>query len=379
VTTDRGIAFLLGNLTVGGSETKIVRLANRLAAKEFDVHVIALGGPYTLRPLISPDVHVQCLDRQARYSPRTLRRLKTYLARHEIRATVCVNTYPLVYGWPARVLLGRQNNTCLAAINTSEHTTLRDRLFMMLYAPILRRCDRVIFGSHGQAGSWIRRYGIDQSRTTVIHNGVDTEYFARDDGLRDATRNDLAIGETSCVIGCVAQFRPEKSHVNLIEAFAGLDEPEDAPRAVLLLVGDGPEETRLRRLVSREGLEDRVRFVGRVEDVRPFLNAMDVFVLPSTSVEVFSNAALEAMATGVPVISSDTGGATEMIRDGVDGLIYPRHDVECLKEKLRTLIDDVGLRESFRRNAIQRLHEEFTLDQMDAAYTDIIAGPGAES
>jgi glycosyltransferase involved in cell wall biosynthesis len=99
---------------------------------------------------------------------------------------------------------------------------------------------------------------------------------------------------------------------------------------------------------------------------------MDVFVLPSTSVEVFSNSALEAMAVGVPVISSDTGGADEMIRDGVDGFVYPRHDVDRLTERLRELITDAGLRDAFRNSAARRLRDEFTLARMDAAYTDAV-------
>jgi glycosyltransferase involved in cell wall biosynthesis len=100
---------------------------------------------------------------------------------------------------------------------------------------------------------------------------------------------------------------------------------------------------------------------------------MDVFVMPSTSVEVFSNAVLEAMSVGVPVISSDTGGASEMIRDGVDGFVYPRHDVECLSDRLYTVMTDAAKRGAFRQNAIQRVQREFTLEKMDSAYVDFIS------
>ena len=365
------VAFLLGNLAVGGSETKFVRLANRLAAAGHEIHVIALGSPYTLRPMIDDQVHVHCFDRTSRFSLSILRRLGDYLRDHRIRATVCANTYPLIYGWPTRVRLGRQNNACIESINTSQHTTLRDKLFMLIYAPILRRCDGVIFGSDGQARDWIERYRLDESRSTVIHNGVDTNYFAPDDSLRQDTRRSLECPESAVVIGCVAQFRPEKNHANLVEAMSRL--ALDGQREVIgLFVGDGPQEQPTRELVARKGLQERIRFAGRVHDVRPYLNAMDVFVLPSTSVEVFSNSALEAMAVGVPVISSDTGGADEMIRDGVDGFVYPRHDVDRLTERLRELITDAGLRDEFRNSAARRLRDEFTLARMDAAYTDAV-------
>ena len=85
--------------------------------------------------------------------------------------------------------------------------------------------------------------------------------------------------------------------------------------------GDGPlREQLLRRAVELE-IADRVHFIGEVEDVRPVLAAMDVFVLPSIAVESFSNAALEAMSMGRPVILSDIGGAREMIDDGVEGYV----------------------------------------------------------
>jgi glycosyltransferase involved in cell wall biosynthesis len=171
------VAFLLGNLTVGGSETKVVRLANRLAREGHNIHIIALGEPYTLRSMIEPDVRVECLDRKSRFSPSVLGRFRAYVEEHAIPVTVCINTYPLVYGWPVRMMLGRGRNVCIAAVNTSDHTTTRDRLFMILYAAILRRCDGLIFGSHGQATSWIRRYRLRNPRTTVIHNGVDTGHF----------------------------------------------------------------------------------------------------------------------------------------------------------------------------------------------------------
>ena len=91
--------------------------------------------------------------------------------------------------------------------------------------------------------------------------------------------------------------------------------------AHLVIAGDGPLRDFLARRAVELEVADRVSFVGELDDVRPVLTALDVFVLPSTAVESFSNAALEAMAIGRPVILSDIGGAREMIDDGVEGYV----------------------------------------------------------
>lgn len=372
----QSIAFLLGNLTVGGSETKFVRLANRLAAIGYDMHVIAIGEPYSLRSQISDEVSVVRLDRRSKFSPGLLIRLKNYLSRKNVQTVICVNTYPLVYGWPAVFLLGRRSHKCVASINTSELLSVRDSVFMFFYAFILRRCDKIIFGSINQSKLWMDRYRINPDKAMVLHNGVDTDYFRPSTSFREAMRLKLQVETGTVVIGCVAQLRPEKNHRNLILAFGRVVESV-AGNTALVLIGEGPEEASLRKLVSEQGLGDHVRFVGRVEDVRPFLNALDIFVLASTSVEVFSNAMLEAIAVGVPVISSDVGGAAEMINHGEEGYVYPRQSVGDLTKYLLRLASDRDLASRFRQKATERLNREFTIEQMDAEYIrlfDVNAG-----
>ena len=366
------VAFLLGNLTDGGSETKTVRLANRLAARGDDVHILYLGAPHTLRSAIDEPVAVEFLDRRGKFSLGALKRLKAYLTRHEIDTVFCINHYPLVYGWPA-CRSGDSPRRCIGAMNTYEFTSIRDRFFMLIYAFILRRCERVVFGSRAQERLWTKKYRIDPDKCEVIYNGVDLAYFQ---GATSPSADPGAlpkIEEDAVVVGCVAHLRPEKSHTDLLEATNRLVHDHNE-RIVLLLIGDGPEEARLRRQVEACDLTEQVVFCGRTNDVRPYLDRMDIFAL-SSSTEVFSNAVLEAMAMGVPVVCSAVGGSVEMVVDGKTGFTYPRNDVDALVERLGRLIADRSMREAFGKNGAARVRDVFSIERMDEQYRQIISQP----
>jgi len=366
-----GVAFLLGNLTDGGSETKTVKLANRLSNKGTKVHLIYLGAPHTLRSAIEDKVAVEFLDRRGKFSFRALRRLKAYVISNDIESIFCVNLYPLIYGWPAcRLAAGRRR--CVAAINTYEFSTLRDRFFMIIYGLILRRCELVIFGSHVQQELWIRKYRLLQDKSVVIYNGVDAEHFRNLGAASEVSRASLGIEEDAIVIGCVAHLRPEKSHVDLLAAMKVLTNQSDR-NVVLLLIGDGPEEQKLRRYTTTHNLSECVRFCGGVRDVRPYLGMTDLFVMPS-STEVFSNAILEAMSVGLPVVCTAVGGSVEMVVNGETGITYPRHDVNSLVDSLQKLMNNNEKREQFGRRGASRVREVFSIERMDDQYARIISG-----
>jgi glycosyltransferase involved in cell wall biosynthesis len=364
------IAFLLGNLTDGGSETKTIRMANRLHAAGHSVHIIYLGAPHTLLPAIAAGIPVEFLDRSGKYSFRSFRRLRAYILDHDIRVVFCINHPPLVYGWPVS-RLGGPRIYCIGAMNTYEFSALRDRFFMLIYAFILRRCDCIVFGSKAQERLWVRKYRLHKQSSVVIYNGVDFDRLQQPVSPDPQLADSLQIEEGAVVIGCVAHLRPEKSHKDLLAAIKSLARTADT-KINLVLVGEGPEEQGLREYVDTNDLGAVVRFVGRVDDVRPYLGLMDIFVMPSRS-EVFSNAILEAMAVGLPVVCTAVGGSIEIVVDGETGLTYPRHDVGKLVESLQQLISDRARRKQLGRNGAARVRETFSIQRMDDQYGEIIA------
>jgi len=370
-----GVIFLLGNLTNGGSETKTVRLANRMKKSGIEVHIVYLGPPHTLRSAIDDDVPVKFLDRRGKFSLRALRELKTFVEHHDIGTVFCINHHPLIYGWPACHLADHRIR-CIGAVNTYEFTSMRDRFFMLIYAYILRRCDLVIFGSRAQQRLWTRKYRLRDQASRVIYNGVDQEHFREEATLPRDIRKSLGIDEDAIVIGCVAHLRPEKSHTDLLAGFKRTLESSDS-KAVLLLVGDGPDEPQLRAYAETHYLTEHVRFCGKVRDVRPYLGLMDIFVLTSAT-EVFSNAILEAMASGLPIVCSAVGGSVEMVEDGVTGYTFARHDIDGLVGALQELIINTKKREKFGQSGAAKVRAEFSIESMDRQYAEVVSSTSFE-
>lgn len=367
------VLILLSTLGVGGSETKFVRLTNTLVGQGAPLHLGYFNPPETLRAEIDGNVPVLNLERRGKYSIGSLRRLRDYVASRRIRTLVTVNDYPLAYAVPVRSWRLVQRPRVIASINTTYVTERRERMFMLLYRQLLRRVDQIVYGCQQQRGHWCRTYDLDPSRSTVIYNGVDCDYFdARETpGCVTDPRRRFGIPADARLIVCVGQLRPEKAQWLLVEALARLQRQHDL-EPHLVLVGDGPERQRIERLAAELGLASRVHLAGAVTDVRPYLRAADVFALSSVT-ETFSNAALEAGAMSLPVVASDTGGAAEMFRSEQDGgLIYPASDVSTLASRLASLIADPERSRRLGERARHTVRERFRRELMVTAWRRIL-------
>ena len=364
--------FLLGTLETGGSEAKFVRLAQRLTRKGHSIHVAYLGPPETLLENLE-SVHSVNLGRKGKWSLRAFRALSAYVERHCISSIVTVNVYPLSYAVPLNIFRRKSKVSVIASINTSEILSPRERAFMRIYVPLLKRCEQIIFGSERQAQDWLKIYGLPEQRSQVIYNGVDAKVFDVNvvADSRVKIRTFLGIPDEASVIVCVSRLRPEKAHCNLLQAVAAMDKTHDL-RPHVVLVGDGAERSAIINLAEQLGITDRLHMVGSTSDVRPYLKASDIFALTSIAVETFSNAALEAAAMGLPVVISDVGGAFEMFPEGSGGTIYPRDDIESLVEALASNIRRVQSGSNDVQEIRHGVLRRFSSDAMDSAWTETI-------
>jgi len=182
---------------------------------------------------------------------------------------------------------------------------------------------------------YLRGEGLDAGKMRVIPNGVDTEHFRpADNDAGSETRQRLGIGEKDFVFGFAGNFLPVKGLDILLKAFAQLNNMEN-PR--LMLIGDGPDESSLKKLAEELGIAQNIIWVPRNGELRPLYAAMDVFCLPSRS-EGLSNALLEACACGLPCIVTDIAGSREVVRNGVNGYIAAPDDIEELAGAMNGII-----------------------------------------
>ena len=362
------VMFLFGTLEQGGTESKFVRLANRLTKQGRSVHVAYLGGPETLLPRLGSIPTVN-LERKGKWSLRAYRKLSSYVDEHAIASIVTANLYPLCYAVPLVFFRRSTAPSIIASINTSEMLSARDRAFMTVYVPLLKRCEQIVFGAKKQLDDWMTSYKLPIDRAKVIYNGVDGDFFDAESipESRQEIRATLSLPMDADVIVCVSRLRPEKAHGNLLHALAELERDHEM-QAHLVLVGDGPERAAISARAKELGVDARLHMIGASDDVRPYLKAADVFALTSTAVETFSNAALEAAAMGLPVISSDVGGANEMFPAGGSGSVYPRDDISALVGALAVTLRKVRSG-SLNRSEVRRdILKRFSIEAMDQAW-----------
>jgi glycosyltransferase involved in cell wall biosynthesis len=191
----------------------------------------------------------------------------------------------------------------------------------------------------------------------VIHNAIDDAEPGADPPR--------PVGAATKRIVTVASLEPCKGHDVLLEALRRV--AADIP-VQCLLVGDGPSRPSLQATVRSLGLGDMVRFLGYQEAVTTIVRECDVFVLPSL-LEGFGIAVVEAMALGVPVVASATGGIPEIITDGEDGLLVPPGDSSALAAAIRRLLTDDALREAIVGRARERA-KRFTASVMAEQYRE---------
>lgn len=232
---------------------------------------------------------------------------------------------------------------------------------------LLMRVDRYV-ALTDQIRSELLGLGLDGRRVVKIPNAVDTSAFYPWVGGRRALRRGLGLFEEDKVIIFVGRLVPGKRVDLLIRGLRQVR--ERIPEARLVLVGDGPLRSELEQIVVRLGLDSSVIFVGNRPDVAAYMQASDMFVLPSEW-EGLSIALLEAMACGLPVLVSDCDGNRELVTDGLDGMVFPRGNEKVLAQKIEILLLDTACAQRLARAAVEKVQSQFRLESVAARFLEL--------
>ena len=231
----------------------------------------------------------------------------------------------------------------------------------------------------------IDRLSMDAARVVSIPTGIDTAAFrpptARE---RASARNAIGVDAKTLVVGIVATLRSWKGHRYLIEGFADALRTLGPLPTKLVIVGDGPQREALEALVDKLALRAHVRFGGNQPNVTPWLHGLDLFSLPSYANEGVPQAILQAMACGVPVITTDAGAIPEVAYAADDpaqstAVIVGRESPSDLRDAIVALARDRPRREVMARNALALVREhhgiEGMLDRMETIFRDACSAP----
>lgn len=331
--------IIISSMTFGGAEMQTLELANGLVEKGYDIEIAVLDHKQEIIHKGQPEIRFHILSKKHYLDRRVVKALKERLDVFQPDLVLCVDLYPAMYFRLAS--LGRLS---LPPVATVFHSTLprntKERLQRALLTRLLQKDNRLVFVSEKQMHYWLRVYkGLRRFNARYIHNGVHLEHFTsylQETEKIAETRGLLGYEQGHVILGNCSSFRVEKRHRDLLESVYRL---KNAGYPVkLLLIGDGDQRPDIDARTRELGLEAEVHITGHISDVRPYLSVVDVFVLTSDSVETLSMAAIESQAMKKAAVLSDIGGASEIVKPGVNGFLYPAGNVAKLTDRLEEII-----------------------------------------
>lgn len=360
--------------TYGGSGAIATELGIALAARGHEVHFITYRQPFRL-PAFLPRVYFHEVDvgnyPLFEYPPYDLAlavRMHEVVRTHKLDLLHCHYAIPhATSAWIARQML-RESNEDVALVTTLHGTDItivgQDPSFYSITKFSIERSDEITAVSDYLLTETQRAFHCTTCSLSVIHNFVDPEVYNRDiycGSLRKQLCSDKPI------LMHISNFRPVKRVLDVVRVFTRVRSQVDCR---LVMIGDGPDRSAAEEEARRLGVDKDVHFLGKIDSVAPLLADADLFLLPSES-ESFGLSALEALASQVPVIASNSGGLPEVVTDGSSGLLYDVGDIESMATGAIDLLCNPGKRaamgEFARADAINR----FSLDRIVTQYEQL--------
>ncbi len=356
------VMFVIYGLARAGPELRILELARRFS-QPTAVHVCVIGDDLTLldefRQTAAKVVVIPV--RRAYLEWRQLRKIVSYVGEHDIRVVNSFNLKTLLVALAIKARYGRR--VTLVHHMISLWDDLRSHQRRILWAA-LRWVDRIVCNGYVVRDEVIggRKVGAIVS---VIPNGVDCQHFQPTPEMRTTARRQLGLTDDQFVLGTISNIRPVKNYPFLLRTMARV--AARYPHVRLLCVGGGPQLEETKRLAESLGVGDKVLFTGVAADVRPFLAAMDTFVLCSHK-EGNPNVVLQAMAMGVPVISATIGEVPHLIQNGVSGLLFAPGDEPAFLAAIARMAGDERLRGSVGAAGRRQVNANYSSPQMVGGY-----------
>jgi glycosyltransferase involved in cell wall biosynthesis len=353
------IAFVIDQLDCGGAEQQLVSLCQGLRRRNHDVHVISIHNRLELRrDLDDVQVPIDVVGKHGAYDITAIWRLRNALARiapdivHAFLPTASLMT-------PLCRWLGLRAPVLQSERGMNEW---RSRTRIAIENLVRVTVDQITCNADAIKRHLEEVEGVRPECISVIYNGVRSDRRERPpDREVEEARRQIGAPANAFIVMCVANFSPIKRHDVLLEAYARAR--DRVHNLFLVLVGHGEKESQIREQVAALGLGSACRIITDSRNPCALLCASDVAILTS-ALEGCSNALLEAMAMGLPVIATEAGGNPELVVDRAGGYVRPVNDVDALADAIVGLASDREAAAAMGRFNMRRVRERFTDDAM---------------
>lgn len=363
------ICYIIGQLDNGGAEKQLYELVKGINKDLFDPVVISLsqGGSWS-REFRKLDIKV--IELQRRKHREFARLFRLFKLLKAIRPDL-VHTYLFSANSYGRIaaILAKVPIIIASERNLPEIGKDKERWWMYVDKALAFFSDAIICNSYQASQSLIDKYLFEAKKIFTVHNGIAPTYFLKEGEFISHTISDHK------VIGTIGRLYPQKNHKLFLDMAKIILESHNKCQLKFMLVGNGVLRDELESYAQQLGIKNQIIFAGERSDIANLLQSMDVFVMTSLY-EGLSNAIMEAMLAGLPVVATNVGGNNELISDGETGFLCPSNDAMVLAKRVIMLVNNDKESKRMGRNGRKKILNEFGIHKMikmtEKVYLDIL-------
>jgi glycosyltransferase involved in cell wall biosynthesis len=257
-------------------------------------------------------------------------------------------------------MLSRIFNPKVGVIYTN-HFIMRNNLVTRMFNRLLSPLQFAVIAVCNRGRDMMISNGVDGRKISVVFNGVDPDFWGEEEP--STMRDELGIGNDEFVMLCGSRFAHDKGHRFLVDSMAVLKTIAER-KFKCVLANDGPLLEEVKQQAERLGLQEDIIFTGFRKDIKNLIYGSDLYI-NSSEHEALSFAIIEVLAAGLPVIATDMGGNGDIINPETNcGVLVRYNDARGLAEAVKRIMDDKGLQQELRRNALKTVKERFSIENM---------------
>lgn len=351
------ICYIIGQLGRAGAERQLYELVKGINKEIFEPIVISLSqNGYWTKEI--KNLKIRVIEIQRRKN-KELARLYKLIKLLQVTRPEIVHTYAYsanYYGRIAAIISGvpiiissERNSVDIGTYKTRNQIYI-DRLLSFF-------THGIICNSYNASESLGNKYSFNKRKVFTVHNGINFADFS------NRTKKFVPKKLGYKVVGTVGRLYPQKNHKLFLDISKIILDEYREKNVKFEIVGDGPLENELKNYSLELGIQDSVVFSGVREDIPNVLKGFDVFLMTSLY-EGISNAIIEAMVMGLPVVVTDVGGNRELVIDDMTGFVCPSNDSKALAEKVLRLLNNGKVAVRMGNNGKKKILEEFNSEKM---------------
>jgi len=364
------VMFPINQLGVGGAEQQLMELVKGMDKNRFEPIVVSLYPGGALEPEIKamPGVELICLHRRGRFDFLVLFKIFRLLRQKRVQIIQPFLTPASFFGMMPSFMNRRLVKIVTERCGVRVNPRLGSSMYRKAEDFLTRFADWVVPNSKSGEDYVIKR-GIKPASVKVIYNGINLERLKPNPDVVARIRQQVKLPDGGKIVGITASLTPAKDHITFLKAakIVSLTVPETR----FMVLGDGPLRPDLERLAQELGIDSVVTFFGNQRDVGSYISAYDIACLTSFDHEGCSNATLEAMALGKPVVVTDIGGNREVVENGINGLLVPPKNPEILAQNIIRCLQQPELAQRIGQQARQKVLAQFSIPRMVQEYQDL--------